>query len=83
MMVEHMLTTVDNPYSPVTDFDQWYAWDHRAGYDTPSYLARVVRSSDELSEADQSSAQEQAIDDVVRENPGFYIKVPVTTQPIS
>jgi hypothetical protein len=74
-MDEHMLTTVDNPYDPFTEFEEWYTWDRRAGYDTPSYLARVVRSSDELSEADQSVAQEQAIDDIVNENVGFYIKV--------
>jgi hypothetical protein len=74
-MDEHMLTTVDNPYDPFTQFDEWYTWDHRAGYDTPSYLARVVRTSDELSEADQSLAQEQAIDEIVNENTGFYIKV--------
>jgi hypothetical protein len=74
-MDEHMLTTVDNPYDPFTQFYEWYTWDHQAGYDTPSYLARVVRTSDDLSEADQSLAQEQAIDDIVNENVGFYIKV--------
>jgi len=75
-MTEHMLTTSDNPYNPFTEFDQWHSWDQAAGYNTAAYLARVVRTSDELSEADQSLALEQAIDEIVRENIlGLYVKV--------
>jgi hypothetical protein len=72
-----MLSTKDNPYDYFTEFDQWYAWDQNAGYCTLAYLARVVRTSDELSEADQSLAREQAIDDIVKENGDLYIKVAV------
>jgi hypothetical protein len=67
-MVEHMLTTVDNPYDPFVEFDDWYAFDVRAGYHTTAFLARVVKTSDELSEADQSLAIEQAIEEIVKEN---------------
>lgn len=70
-----MLTTVDNPFNPFSHFDEWYAWDEAAGYHTLSYLGRVVVTSDELSDADQSLAIEQGIDDIVNENPGLYIKV--------
>lgn len=73
----HMLTTIDNPFNPFKEFDAWDAFDKAAGYHTTAYLARVLRSSDELSEADQDLAIEQAIDDVVRENIlGIYRKVP-------
>jgi hypothetical protein len=72
----HMLTTVDNPYNPWTDWSEWYAWDYTAGYHTPGLLARVVLTSDELSEADQVLAIETAIDEIVRENPlGVHRKV--------
>lgn len=75
-MAEHMLSTIDNPFNPWTQWDEWFAWDNNAGYNTPSYLARIVRSSDELSEADQSQAIEDAIDEIVKENVlGIYIKV--------
>lgn len=71
-----MLTTVDNPYNPYTHFDQWYTWDLAAGYDTASYLARVIHTSDELSEADQDLAQAQAIDEIVKEDVlGLYRKI--------
>ena len=66
-MTVHMLTTIDNPYNPWTHYDEWFAWDAQAGYHTPGYLARIVRSSDELSDEDQSLAIEQAIDEIIEE----------------
>lgn len=79
-MEEHMLTTVDNPYNPFTQWDEWYAFDRQAGYNTPSLLARIVKSSDELSEADQSLAIEQAIDEIVEFNvSGVHRKVSLKT----
>lgn len=75
-MALHMLTTIDNPFDPFTQFDEWYAWDEAAGYHTSAYLARIVRTSDELSDADQDLAIEQAIDEICRENIlGVYKKV--------
>lgn len=72
----HMLTTVDNPYNPFTQFDDWNAFDMLKGYNTLSFLARVVRDSDELSEGQQSLAYEQAIDEIVDENVlGLYRKI--------
>ena len=53
---DHMLTTVDNPYDPFTQYDDWYTWDERNGYHTTGLLARVVITSHELSEADQDLA---------------------------
>lgn len=71
-----MLTTVDNPWDPFTQFDEWYRFDTAAGYHTSALLARIVRSSDELSEADDSAAIEAAIDEIVRENvSGMHRKV--------
>ena len=75
-MTVHMLTTIDNPYNPWTNYDEWFAWDAQAGYHTPGYLARIVRSSDELSDEDQSLAIEQAIDEIIEENVlGIYKRV--------
>lgn len=75
-MIESMLTTVDNPYDPFDQFDLWYAYDLQAGYNTPGFLARIAVVSEESSEADQSLAIEEAIDEIVRENVlGIYRKV--------
>jgi hypothetical protein len=72
----HMLTTVDNPYDPFTQYKEWSAFDEAAGYDTPQLLARVAITSDELSEADQDLAMEDAIDEIVKYNvSGMHKKV--------
>lgn len=78
--MEHVLTTVDNPFNPVTQFDEWNAWDMAAGHHTLSLLGRVVITSNELSDADQSLAIEYAIDEIVRENvSGVHRKVSAVT----
>lgn len=78
MSVEHMLTTMDNPYSPVTQYDEWYAWDEQAGYHTPGLLARIAVTSDELSDVDNALATERAIDTICLEiGPGLYKRVVV------
>lgn len=75
-IVEHMLTTVDNPYDPFTQFDEWYAWDESHGYHSSALLGRVVYYSHELSDADASLAIEYAIDEIVQINAsGMHTKV--------
>ena len=76
MSDEHMLTTVDNPYNPFTQNDEWLAWDTVMGYRTNEYLARIVRLSDSLSIADEEAEIERAIDEIVEHNVlGLYKKV--------
>lgn len=75
----HMLSTSDNPFSPVTHYDEWLTWDMQR-YNSNALLARVTYTSTELSEPDQALAIEQAIDDIVRENvSGVHIKVKAGT----
>lgn len=73
---EYMLSTVDNPFDPFTQFQQWYAFDTGMGYHSSSLLARVAKTSDELSEANQRFATQVAIEEIVRENvSGMHRKV--------
>lgn len=73
---EHMLTTIDNPFDPFTQWNQWLAYDTNMGYNTPAFLARIVVTSNEISESDQALAIENGIDEIVRENvTGMYRKV--------
>lgn len=77
-MVHHMLTTIDNPFNPATQWDEWNQWDVSHDYHTAAYLARITVTSDALSEADQDLAIEQAIDEIVSENVlGVYKKIVV------
>jgi hypothetical protein len=75
-MARVAITTVDNPYDPLTQWAEWFQFDTSAGYHTVSLLARFVHDSFELSEADQEEAIELAIDEMVYENvTGMYRKV--------
>lgn len=72
----YMLTTLDNPYNPFTHYEDWYAFDTRHGYNSCAYLARIVRTSHELSEADDALAIQEGIDEIVKMNIiGIYTKV--------
>ena len=71
-----MLTTVDNPFDPFTQYDEWYAFDTRHSHHSCALLARLTHSSPHLSEPDQQLAIEQAIDEIVFENSsGLFRKV--------
>lgn len=74
-MARTMLTTIDNPFDPFTQFDEWFAFDEDNGYHTCAYLARITVTSDELSEADEDQAIENAIDEIIKFNLlGLYRK---------
>ena len=73
---EYMLTTVDNPFDPFDQWNEWLAYDTRLGYDTPGLLARITNNSNDLSEPDQALAIQSAIDEIVTENvSGMHRKV--------
>ncbi len=76
-----MITTTDNPHSPFTEFDEWRRWDEAHGYYTLAYLARVTRSSDELSLSDQELAIEDAINEIAEHNiTGMYKVVTMSSE---
>jgi len=65
---EVVLTTVDNPFNPFTQFEEWLSFDTQKGYNTCGYLARLVTSSSELSESNLVSAIESAIEEIIKDN---------------
>lgn len=71
-----MLTTIDNPYDPFTQYEEWDAYDQQMGYYSCSYLARVAYISDDLSRADKAKIIEEAIDEIIQYDVvGIYKKV--------
>lgn len=75
-MAESMLTTIDNPYNPFTQFDDWMAFDHQKGYYTLEYLARIGNISNDLPDSVNSEIIEDAINEIISFNIlGIYQKV--------
>ena len=71
-----MLTTVDNPFDPFTNWDEWYAYDEAKGYYTSGLLARITKTSNELSEKEQNEDVEEAINEILELFPdGMYKKL--------
>ena len=64
-MEEYMLTTFDNPFDPFEQFTSWFLFDVEKGYNTCSYLARVVKLSDEMSEKETNEEINRAIDQII------------------
>jgi len=63
-----MLTTIDNPFDPFTQFDSWFQFDEEKGYHTCQFLSRIARTSSDMSDADYDREIERAIDEIVKFN---------------
>ena len=75
-MVEYRLTTVDNPFDPFTEFNEWIRFDKEKGYDSSEYLARITDLPDEMPEEEKNEAISDAIDIILERDPlNLYKKV--------
>lgn len=78
-MAKTALTTKDNPYDPFTQFDEWFVYDVTKGYNSSAYLARIARTSTQMTDEENDKEVERAIDEIVRLDPfGIYKKVRAT-----
>ena len=75
------LSTVDNPFNPITDFDRWYATDLQLAIknnrrDTCSLLALLSKTSYELSDEENNKESEETINRIIKNDPlNVYKKV--------
>ena len=71
----YMLTTVDNPFNPFDQFEEWYQFDVANGYNTCSYLARLANTSYSLSEALNEQEIDKVMDEIIEFNGKMYKKI--------
>lgn len=69
---EPMITTSDNPFDPRTHWDEWYAYDTRAGYNTLNYIARIYEGAEGTSISEQNVSYLRALEEIVVMNPTLY-----------
>lgn len=73
--MSYMLSTIDNPYNPFTEWENWFAFDSARGYHSSEYLGRIAKTSYGLSDELNEKEIERAIDEIVKYNAGFYVKI--------
>ena len=61
-----MLTTFDNPFDPLEQFTSWFMFDVEKGYNSCSYLARVAKLTDDMTDQEVSEEIERAIDEIIQ-----------------
>ena len=66
MSKEIRITTVDNPYDPFTQWEQWIVFDKLKGYHTPERLAKVAPLSEQLSDQEIYESVEAGIEAMMR-----------------
>ena len=80
-MANTMLSTIDNPYDPFRNFDEWYAYDivlaRQEGRNTCcGYLAAISQMSSDVTDSEYEAIIEQIIDEICELNlNGKFIKV--------
>ena len=62
----YMLTTFDNPYNPFDQFTAWLLYDQEKGYNTCSYLARIAKIDNEMTQAEVDAETNRAIDEIIK-----------------
>lgn len=79
-MIEYILTTRDNPFDYFTQFDEWYAYDCRCGYNCCGIVASLAKTSPSLSDKVNVMITNKAIDEFLANDLlGIYKKVAKTT----
>jgi hypothetical protein len=72
---ETWVTTLDNPFDPFEESENWKRFDEDKGYYTDNLVARMVKADDELDEDSFNMAVEEAVDRIVNLNLlGIYRK---------
>ena len=63
---ECRLTTIDNPFDPFTQFDNWFLFDTEKGYNSCSRLDRITEFTDDMTEKEIEEENERAIDEIIK-----------------
>ena len=66
---DYMLTTLDNPWNPFTNYEEWLSFDVAKGYDTPGVLDRFSITGNNLTEEENQKILNEAMDRIIDIDP--------------
>jgi hypothetical protein len=73
-MSNKALTTIDNPWSPFTQTNEWRKFDETHGYHTEQLLATYAFTSDTFSDGQNEEAVDEALQEAVERSPlGIHV----------
>lgn len=62
------VTTSDNPYHPLDDFDNWLRFDNEHCYYTLSFMSELTYDSEELPQSLRDEEYNRVVDEIVKCN---------------
>lgn len=72
-MKDVLLTTVDNPYNPHTDYTNWFIWDTSRHYDTQQMLSAQLIDDDSMSEEEFNDLYDIVANEIIdNDDLGIY-----------
>lgn len=72
---EFLITTIDNPYNPFSEYEDWLRFDEENGYNTQNYVARVLQVKDLDDSLSEDEKLDIALESILSINQGLYVKV--------
>lgn len=70
------LTTIDNPFDPIDEFEKWFEFDLEKGYNSCGKLARFTHVDDTMTDAEKIKEIEKGIDRLIQIDPlDIYKKI--------
>ena len=65
-MIQYMITTNDNPFSPFDDFDNWFQFDTQKDHYSFSVLMREAVLQDDMTELEYNAEISRAIEEIIK-----------------
>jgi len=69
MRREVAITTIDNPFDPFTQSDDWLYFDMQKGYYSNNKVARLTEVTSDMTTKEEDEAIEKAIDRLIEIDP--------------
>ena len=71
-----MLSTIDNPFDPFEQFNDWLNYDTSKGYYSSNVLARIAQIEEDFTQNEIEEENERAIDEIIKHDPlNIFCKV--------